>query len=196
MRPQNATREQIASSLREGKSDSAIARALRVDKARVRRIRAELGIPVHVVQVPTLVEKWAAYTRPVDGGHLEWTGERGSRSGTPTMRYREKSISPAAVAFRIRHGREPIGQVFAECGMRHCVAPDHVDDEAGRARVREQVRYLTGGPERKPLCVHGHDQAVHGRYKPDGTAYCEACKVVARRAQRHRARTDHARARS
>jgi hypothetical protein len=92
--------------------------------------------------------------------------------------------SPAGIAFRIRHGRDPVGYVYAECGVEHCVAPDCVDDEAGRARTREQFRYFTGGQERKERCVHGHDQVESGRYESDGTAYCEECKRLRKQAER------------
>ena len=164
-------------------SNDAIARTLGVDRAAVRRIRAEAGIPyVRPEQTRTLEEKWATHTRPVDGGHLEWTGERGNTAGTPVMRYKDEYYSPAAVAFRIRHGRDAEGYAIADCGMKHCVAPDHVEDEAGRIRNREQLRYLMGGQERKPYCTRGHDQAEHGRFEPDGTAYCEACKAERKQA--------------
>ncbi|ELP67626.1 hypothetical protein STRTUCAR8_08623 [Streptomyces turgidiscabies Car8] len=166
-------------------SSSAIARMLGVDRAAVRRIRGEAGIPyVPAEQARTLEEKWASHTRPADGGHVEWTGERQSTSGSPTMRYKEASYSPAAVAFRIKHGRDAVGYTIADCGLKHCVAPDHVVDEAGRIRIREQLRYVMGGQVRKPFCRHGHDQAEHGRYETDGTAYCEACKVEQKRAER------------
>lgn len=179
---QNATREQIIAALREGKSNGTISRELKADRGRIRRIRNELGIPVHVhIQQPlTLEQKWEARTLPVDGGHLEWTGERGSSSGTPVMRYKEESYSPAAIAFRIENGRAPKGQVFAECGMKHCIAPGHVNDEPGRIAARARQRRV----ERKPFCLHGHDQAEHGRYEADGTAYCEACKVAWARGER------------
>ncbi|NUK12679.1 hypothetical protein HRW18_32860 [Streptomyces lunaelactis] len=177
----NATREQIVALLNQGMTNTAIARQLHCDKHRVGDIRRALGIPNPPKQPLTLDEKWATFTRPVDGGHLEWLGERGSASSTPVMRYRGKSHSPAGIAFRIQHGREAMGQVFAECGFKHCVAPAHVDDETTRIRTREQLRYLTGGRERKPVCVHGHNQATYGRYERDGRAYCEECK----RLQRH-----------
>lgn len=186
-RPVNATRTDIIALLQEGHSNNRIMRELRCDKQRVIRIRAELGLPAFVKaeQTRTLEEKWALFTKPVDGGHLEWIGTRGTASSTPVLSYKEKLYTAAVIAFRIKHGREPEGYVKAECGLQHCVAPDHVEDEAGRIRLREQLRFLVGGPERKEKCVHGHDLAVHGRFSPDGrTAYCEACKVVRKRAER------------
>lgn len=173
----NATRSDIIAMLQEGHSNTRIVRELRVDKQRVRRIRTELDLPtfVRTELTRTLEAKWALDTQPVDGGHLAWAGERAT-SGTPVVSYRQKHHSAAAVAFRIRTGRDPQGYAIADCGMKHCVAPEHVEDEAGRIRNREQLRYLMGGRERKPFCSHGHDQVEHGRYEPDGTAYCEACK--------------------
>lgn len=183
--PPNATRADIVALLAEGHSNSRIVRELRVDKQRVRRIRTELGLPtfVRAEQTRTIEEKWARDTRPLDGGHIEWTGERAT-GGTPLVSYKEKHHSAAAVAFRIRTGRDPQGYAIADCGMKHCVAPEHVEDEVGRLRNREQLRYLTGGRERKPFCRHGHDQAEHGRYEQDGTAYCEACKREQKQALR------------
>jgi hypothetical protein len=180
----NATRAQIADLLREGLSNNAISQRLRCDKHRVAGIRRELGLPNVKMQPLTLEQKWEANTRAVDGGHLEWTGTRQSTSGTPVLGYWPHTYTAARIAFRIKNGREPEGHTFAECGFDHCVAPEHVDDEPGRARTREQLRYLTGGQERPEQCVHGHDQAEHGRYGPDGTAYCEACKRDRKRAER------------
>ncbi|MEU5426912.1 hypothetical protein AB0H73_15090 [Streptomyces olivoreticuli] len=176
----NATRDQITELLREGLSNTAIAQRLRCDRHRVADIRRSLRMPNVPAQPLTLEEKWAALTRPIDGGHLEWTGERAA-SGTPVLRYWPKSYSAAAIAFRIKYGREPEGYVRAECGLTQCVAPDHVDDTAARMRTREQVRYLKGGSARPAMCRHGHDQAEHGRYEADGRVYCEACKVLQRR---------------
>lgn len=172
----NATSEQITLLLNQGLSNTAIAARLHCDRHRVGDIRRALDMANVPKQPLTLEEKWATLTRPVDGGHLEWLGERGKLSGTPVMRYREQSHSPAGIAFRIQHGREATGYAYAECGLRHCVAPAHVDDETTRTQTREQLRYLTGGRPRKPECRHGHDQSVHGRYETDGRAYCEECK--------------------
>lgn len=178
---QNATRAEIVAALGDGLSNLAIARHLHCDKNRVARIRRELDLPNVVQQPLTLEQKWRTFTRPVDGGHLEWTGEHGRSAGTPVMRYREESHSPTAIAFRIQHGRDPKGYVIAECGLKHCVAPAHVDDEPGRRHSREQFRYLTGGTERPATCRHGHDQSEHGAYLPTGVAYCRRCNTEQKR---------------
>lgn len=182
----NATRADIIAMLQDGHSNRRISIELRCDKTRVRRIREELQLPqfVRAEETRTLNDKWHLFIRPVDNGHMEWTGTHGTTSGTPLLSYKEKVYSAAAIAFHMRTGREPQGYAIADCGMQHCVAPEHIEDEAGRIRNREQLRYLTGGRERKPFCNHGHDQKEHGRYEQDGTAYCEACKREQRRAGR------------
>lgn len=175
------TVEQITALLRQRLSDAEVARRLGCDRHRVGQVRRALGLPPVPLQPLTLEQKWGARTRPVEGGHLEWTGERQSTSGTPVLRYREKAYTAARIAFRIRYGREPVGYCAAECGRQHCVAPDHVEDEPGRARVREQLRYLEGRRQRANWCVQGHDQSEHGKWSPDGGAYCGACARERRR---------------
>lgn len=182
----NATAADIIAMLHDGHSNTRIMRELRCDKQRVRRIRAELGLPAFVPaeQTRTLEQKWAAFTQPVDGGHLEWTGERVNTAGTPVMRYKDGSYSPAAIAFEIQHGRPPQGYVKAECVFPHCVAPAHVDDEAGRLQSRREARARNGLGVPPPTCVYGHDQAEHGKFEPNGTAYCGLCKTLDKQVQR------------
>ncbi|RSN13779.1 hypothetical protein DMH25_08300 [Streptomyces sp. WAC 01325] len=177
-RPVNATRADIVALLSDGHSNSRIARELRVDKHRVRRIREELGLPsyVPVEQTRTLEDKWRLYARPSDGGHLEWTGERVGAAGSPVLRYKDQAYSPAAIAFEMRHGRPAQGYAIAECGRARCVAPDHVDDEAGRQAKRREIRQASGRGALEGVCLYGHDRATHGRLERDGRPYCEACK--------------------
>ncbi|MCX3059594.1 hypothetical protein [Streptomyces beihaiensis] len=171
-------RADIVAMLGEGHSNTAISRALGCDRHRVADIRRALNLPNAVPQPLTLEQKWRSLTRPLEGGHLEWLGERVGAARTPVMRYKEQSYSPAAIAFTLQHGRQPEGQVKAECGMRQCVAPAHVEDQPGRLRLRAQLRRILGSREPKTYCVHGHHQALHARLSPDGrTAYCAACKT-------------------
>ncbi|MFG2404206.1 hypothetical protein ACGFR8_07680 [Streptomyces brevispora] len=157
-------------------SNDAIADQLHVDRAAVRRIRDLAGVSYHPQGFATAEEKWSSFVRPVDDGHLEWTGERGGRSGTPVMRFREKSVSPSGIAFRKRSGRNPVGQVRPECGVRHCQEPDHVEDEPGRQQLRATLRAIRGLPAPSGPCRYGHDQTEHGLLEEDGTSYCGQCK--------------------
>ena len=182
--PLNAPDSEIIAMLRDGHSNSRIARELRVDKHRVARIRHEHNLPNVVQQPLTLEQKWATRTRPVDGGHLEWLGERAKASGTPVMRYKDTYYGPAAIAFEKKHGRPPHGYVKAECDFPHCVAPDHVNDEAGRKVTRRKVRAELGLGDIPEKCTRGHEQAEHGRLEPDGRSYCQMCKVLDKRAER------------
>jgi hypothetical protein len=182
--PPNATDAQILAALHDGHSNNRIVRELRCDKQRVIRLRAQAGLPATVLQPLTLEEKWASKTRPVDGGHLEWTGERAKATGTPLMRYKEAGYSPAAIAFEHKHGRPPQGYVKAECGYPHCVAPDHVNDEAGRQQTRLRVRAERGLGDVPTKCVSGHDLTVHAKFESDGRAYCGLCKALDKQAQR------------
>ncbi|GHH30001.1 hypothetical protein [Streptomyces rubradiris] len=182
--PVNASDTDILALLRDGYSNLRISRELHVDKTRVARLRRKYDIPNVTLQPLTLEEKWATRTKLIDGGHLEWLGERAGATSTPVMRYKEASYSPAAIAFEKKHGRPPQGYVKAECEYPHCVAPDHVNDEAGRQEARRKVRAERGLGDLPTQCVRGHDQAEHGRLEPDGSAYCGMCKVLDKRAQR------------
>ncbi|MCM1964863.1 hypothetical protein [Streptomyces sp. G1] len=171
----------ITALLGDGLSNAAIARELGCDRHAVGDIRRALALPNVPRQPLTLEQKWATFTRELPGGHVEWTGERQKTSGTPLLRHREQAYTAARVAFRIGNGREPQGYTYADCGLKHCVAPGHVEDEPMRIRAREQLRYLGGGPEHKTHCAHGHDLSTHVRYEPDGVAYCSACKSDSKR---------------
>ncbi|MFB8406389.1 hypothetical protein [Streptomyces sp. NPDC055912] len=165
-------------------SNGEIARRLHADPKIISRIRTEAGI-VHVpARFATAEAKWATLVREVDGGHLEWLGERGSRGGTPVMRFGGRSVTPAGIAFTQRTGRPPVGLVRSECGYTGCLAPAHVDDEAGRRHVRSQLRRLRGLPDPPARCRHGHDQATEGAFEDDGTPYCRACKRDQKQAAR------------
>jgi hypothetical protein len=188
----DAIRSRIVELLKEGATNRAIARELNVDKSTPAHYRRLLGIAPATRTLPrnrsplTIEQKWATYTRPAegDGGHLEWTGRRTKVGATPVMTYRERTHTARIVAFRIRHGRDPIGYVKPECGRPDCVAPDHLEDEQGRNRVRSQFGALLGRTPRITECTRGHAVATHRRYASDGTSYCGTCHEDANRARR------------
>ncbi|WP_037616344.1 hypothetical protein [Streptomyces aureus] len=176
--PANATREQILAALQLGHSAARIARDLACDRGRVRRIRDEAGLPVYVrgSEQPSLTDRWRQHAVSTTNGHMEWTGERSTNSNRPLISFQYSHRSAAAVAFFLRTGRDPIGNAVADCGMRHCVAPEHVLDADERRRTREQLRYLQGRQPLRETCQAGHRQAEHARIDAAGTAYCHTCK--------------------
>ncbi|MCC9307718.1 hypothetical protein LN042_11520 [Kitasatospora sp. RB6PN24] len=129
-----------------GRSTAAIARELGMDRRSVREVRATAGIPAlpgGTVQHLTVEEKWAERTRPVDGGHLEWTGEHSTGpSRTPVMRHSGQTYTAGRIAYRIQHGTDPTGHAKPDCGHHRCVAPAHQYDTATRQPVYEpRVHY-------------------------------------------------------
>lgn len=129
-----------------GTSTLAIARTLHMDRGDVRKVRNAAGYPVDTAARPrlSLDAAWRTHVRPADGGHLEWTGSRQSSSGTPVMRYRGRTHTAARIAYRIKHGTDPIGYALPGCGTAHCVAPDHITDTATtRAHTAPRARYDT-----------------------------------------------------
>lgn len=77
----------------------------------------------------TAEAKLATLVRPVDGGHLEWTGT------SHRMPYGGTSFVPAKVAFVAHYGREPVGLVRAGCGHDGCLRGDHLDDRPAREKL-------------------------------------------------------------
>jgi hypothetical protein len=143
--PVGASRTDIITLLKDGHSDRYIARALKTATRRVSRIRAELDLPKSVRRPTlTLEQKWRTFTKPVTGGHLEWTGSL--RDGTtPVFMYRGSTYMGRRLAFRITHQRDPVGRVLPGCGYAGCVAPEHVEDQPMRTALRTQYQAIFGG---------------------------------------------------
>jgi hypothetical protein len=119
--PCGASRADIIQLLRDGHSNREIGRRLHTNPHRVAAIRAELDVPPHTpTPVLTLEQRWAALAKPAGGGHMRWEG--GLRCGTANLVYRQRNYSARRIAFRIEHGREPVGRVRAGCGLAWCVA--------------------------------------------------------------------------
>jgi DNA-binding NarL/FixJ family response regulator len=185
---------EILAALQAGGTNNGIAEQLHVDKVAVARIRRDNGIPDVLdrkrAERPGLQELWHQHARETEGGHMAWDGPRASGSGTPILRQLGSWYSAAAVAFEIRTGRTPHGQVKTECDVKHCVAPACVEDETGRQALRLMTRRLQGMPDPPTgTCTGGHDLAVEGRLDAALRSYCEGCKREARRAKKQAAKT-------
>jgi len=141
-----AIRADIAELLRAGGSDRRIAQQLHVDYRTVAAARRALGLPKTKngpKPAATVEELWRARTRPVDGGHLLWTGHV-TNTGTPAVRHGGRLLSAYRIAWRLRTGREPDGYVAPSCGMPLCVAPEHVETAAERRRNEAAFEAIFG----------------------------------------------------
>lgn len=122
---------------------------------------------------------------PDEDGHVTWHGSRGHH-GKPIIKYRGRQYPTAAVAFWIRTGRVPTGITLACCDVRHCVAGQHVMDEAERRSLRLQLRFLEGLPEPWDFCSRGHGWDEHGRVDASLMIYCNGCKTGLSRERKSR----------
>ncbi|MFF4751798.1 hypothetical protein [Streptomyces sp. NPDC001270] len=185
-----ATVDRLATMLRDGSTNIDAARMLGIDKQTAARYRASLGIgpapkrPAPNRSTLTIEQKFMTYTRPVEGGHLEWTGRRTKQNGTPVFTHHERQHTARSIAFRAAHRRDPEGYVTAECDQPEwCVAPEHVEDEPGRTRLRAQLAAVVGTATNLAECNRGHDTATHRRYDRNGHPYCGTCHQEAKRAR-------------
>ena len=143
-------RTDIADMLRAGNSDTAIARRLHVDAKGVSAARTALGLPKAKSgrkPAATPEELFWRRTQAVDGGHLLWTGylnNGGAEGACPVLRHDGRLLTAYRIAFRIRHGREPIGNVHTGCDYSGCVHPDHVEDRPMRERNRKAYAAIFG----------------------------------------------------
>lgn len=140
-------RADIAERLRAGLSDRAIERELGVPRNVIVRSRAALRIP----KTPaghftgsTPQSMFRDRTEPADAGHLRWTGST-TNNGTPAFRWGGRNLSAYRVAFVMRHGRAPVGQVRPGCDVAGCVALGHVEDRPMRQRNRTAFAAIFGG---------------------------------------------------
>jgi len=125
----------ITELLRAGHSERAIARQLNTSTHRVQAIRLQLGLPAHRPGPTPAGSHEDLFWRRVqhaDDGHLLLPG------ATTDIRAGHEGRKEGArrIAFRIRHRREPVGQVKTDCGQPGCVHPDHVADQPMRDKFR------------------------------------------------------------
>ncbi|MFF1792641.1 hypothetical protein ACFVXQ_00110 [Kitasatospora sp. NPDC058263] len=161
-----AKRARLVELATAGRSTSSIATELHMDRRAVRQLRAEAGIPALPGGTPqplTVEEKWQARTQPLDGGHLGWTGETATGSGTPVMRHSGTTYTAGRIAYRIQHGQDPAGYARPGCGQPGCVAPDHqVDTGATRPARQHRARYPS--PEAKLNALSAPTEGGHQRW--------------------------------
>jgi len=167
----------------QGLSNTQIGRELGISRQVAWRIRGELGLPQapppHLPAAGTLEEAFYQRTRDAGDGHLAWTGTH-SAGRTAVFTHHGTDHTAGRVAFFLHHHRQPEGTVKPECGRRGCVAPQHVEDAPGRARIRSLHRDIFRQlPAPARHCGNGHDQATEGRYDADGHTYCAACQRAA-----------------
>lgn len=134
-------RADITGLLNAGHSDRAIGRQLGIHRSHVTDARRALGIPSHGYGPKTagsVDDLFWRRIKPVDGGHMEWTGSR-NQYGTPVLKHGGRGgrkYTAYQVAFRIRYGRSAVGQALPSCGFDGCVAPGHQGDRPMREANR------------------------------------------------------------
>lgn len=139
-------RVDVAELLRAGHSDREVSRTLHIDAKTVAHARTALNIPKassgrRAANSPQDI--FRRRTEPADGGHLTWTGHV-ANNGVPMLRWAGRKFTAYRLAFVMRYGRQPVGQVRPGCGFHGCVAPDHVQDQPMRVRDRAAYAAIFG----------------------------------------------------
>lgn len=161
--------------IRGGLTNTQVAQRLRMRRSTVAETRKAMGVdPARRTPVGTLEDAYWARTRPVDGGHLLWTGLR-NQYGVPLVPYVGRRYSAQRVAFRAHYGREPEGVVLAVCDVPRCVAGRCLDDEAARRRTRAQLAAVLGMDHSAERCPRGHRYAETVMYRSNGQRECKVC---------------------
>jgi hypothetical protein len=138
-------RADIAELLRAGVPQIQIARQLHVAPLTVQKTRDALGLPAprrgRRNTYVSLEDAFRQFAEPIDGGHVRWIGYR-DKDGTPRVCYRQVPQAAPRVAFVLHNGREPVGKALPTCGMKGCIAGEHLADRPMReANQRADVLY-------------------------------------------------------
>lgn len=141
-------RTDVAEMLRAGHPDHEISRTLHTDGKAVAAARRALHIPrARPGRKPASSPQdlFRQRTETTADGHMRWTGYVKS-DGVPAVRWAGRPFTAYRIAFVMRYGRAPIGRVQPGCGVRGCVAPDHVQDRPMRERDRTAYNAIFGAP--------------------------------------------------
>jgi hypothetical protein len=142
--PVGVSRADIIALIREGHSDREIGRLLHTNPKRAGRIRRELDAP-KAARGTTITrdQAWNTHAKPVDGGHMQWTGAIREKT-CPVMKHAGINYSARRIAFEIGHGRTPVGRVLPGCDYPGCIAPACTTDQPMRARLNQQYAAIFG----------------------------------------------------
>lgn len=137
-------RQDIADLLRAGATYAQIRQQLGVNRNLIASTRKALRIPVPRARTwhRTAEESFALYATPYGDGHTRWDGPMAGRM--PQIWADGRAHSALRVAFQIRHGREPVGNVKPGCDEGTCIAPDHVVDRPMRERLKTTYDAIFG----------------------------------------------------
>ena len=130
-------RADIAELLRQGVPQIQIARQLHVAQLTVQKTSEALGLPapkICRVLAATIEEAINNYSRPADGGHVEWTGPK--RNGCPSFVFDGRHYYARRLVFSFEHQREPVGNVTVACEVPACVAGRCLQDQQMRRREK------------------------------------------------------------
>lgn len=114
-------------------SDRHISDALGVSRGTVSLVRMDLDYPAYIrgpVSAGCLTDHLDASIQ-WQGSHAVWTGPVDS-GGHNLVHWRRKTMTVARAVFLDHHGREPEGYVKSVCGIRTCVAAQHLADREMR----------------------------------------------------------------
>lgn len=132
-------RADIAELLRQNVSQAQIVRQLHVTPLTVQQAREALGLPAprtgRRYTYASLEDAFRHGAQAIDGGHVQWVGYR-DKDGTPRVCYRQQPQAAPRVAFVLHNGREPVGKALPTCGVKGCIAGEHLADRPMREANR------------------------------------------------------------
>ncbi|WP_432124021.1 hypothetical protein [Streptomyces sp. C10-9-1] len=132
----------IAAMLRAGATYAQVCAELGASLNLIATVRREHSIPVAEGRPFSLgkhagprgmADGFAAGTTDAGNGHVRCS------NASRFVYYDNTHDTARRVAFRLAHGREPVGLVTASCGEPWCVAPGHAEDRPMRGQLRLRI---------------------------------------------------------